>query len=397
MMATARLLGAAHFGKLSLLYGTALAFEVFAGASLAVTCSKYVAELHRRDPARTGRIVALADVTSLLGTGIIGSTIALSASFLATNALAAPDLAEELRWSGLLVAVLSWCSVQAAILTGLEAFSSVAKVELLGGFAVFAAVPLGAISRGVGGAVAGLIVGHGVRALLLRRAVERELRHRSVPKVRAFPREELPVLWRFGLPAMLFSLVWAPANWAAMVITARQPNGHEAVGMFNAANQWLSLLLFVPNLAVQSAFPVLVERLGSGAVADAWRLLTNKVALIAVGVAPLALLIAVASPWIMPLYGPAYTPAWRILALVAATAWLAAPQAPLGNMLVAHELNWSWFLANLIWAATLVSAVYWWRAHGAFALAGGQLAAYLVRGTYASIAVYRLARTRGMW
>jgi O-antigen/teichoic acid export membrane protein len=180
-----------------------------------------------------------------------------------------------------------------------------------------------------------------------------------------------------------------------MVIVAQGARGHTEIGMFSAANQWFPLLLFLPNLVVQSAFPILVERLSTGAVQDAWRLVEKKILYSTVGLAPIVFVIALLSPWIMRLYGAEYGAAWPVLVLVVVSAWVAAPQGTLGNMLMAHGLMWTWFSASLIWAGTLIAVVVTCRSHGALAIAAGHLAAYVARGIYGGFKMFQLARARG--
>src|SRR5205823_10853628 len=83
MIVTARLLGPAEFGKLTLLFSTALSFEVLATAGLALTCMKFVADLKLKDPLRAGRIIDLANIVSAINGVLIGSLVAGLAPWLA--------------------------------------------------------------------------------------------------------------------------------------------------------------------------------------------------------------------------------------------------------------------------------------------------------------------------
>src|SRR5205085_5151438 len=178
--------------------------------------------------------------------------------------------------------------------------------------------------------------------------------------------------------------------WCSLAIVAHQPNGHAEIGVFNAANQWFSLLLFLPTLMSQATFPILTERLNAGAGSSAWRLFYGKLAVTIIGVTPMVLAIALLSFFIMRLYGPIYSERGGVLILIAIAAWFAAPQVPMGNLLVAHAMPWSWFRASLIWAGCLVLVVSVFRAYGALRLASAYVSAYAARGLYAFLSVYRL-------
>src|SRR5205085_3293401 len=94
--------------------------------------------------------------------------------------------------------------------------------------------------------------------------------------------------------------------WCSLAIVAHQPNGHAEIGIFNAANQWFSLLLFLPTLMSQATFPILTERLNSGATAAAWRLFYGKLVVTMIGVTPVAVAVALSASFIMSFYGVEY-------------------------------------------------------------------------------------------
>lgn len=390
MIVTARLLGPAEFGNLTLLFSTALSFEVLVSAGLAVTCTKFMADLKLKDPSRAGRVIDLANIVSIINAVVIGGLVVALAPWLAKDVLATPDLIRELYWSAILVGVIAMSAVQQGTLIGLEAFRATALVEMVGGVAILLFVPLGATWHGVQGALLGMITGYGLRLVALHVAVVKQTTARGIPRRWVLPLDELSVLWRFSLPGMLNSMLWAPAMWCAMAIIAHQPNGQAEVGVFNAANLWFSLLMFLPGVVNQTAFPILTERLNAGATGTAWRLFYGKLLVTVGGVTVAALALAVLSPVIMGFYGAEYSEKWPVLVTIAIAAWLAAPQGPMGNLLMAHAKPWSWFRASLVWAICLLLAVALFRDHGAVALAWGLVAAYAARGLYASLQIYRL-------
>lgn len=390
MIVTARLLGPAEFGKLTLLYSTALSFEVLVTAGLALTCTKFVADLKLKDPLRAGRIIDLANIVSSINGVVIGCLVAALAPWLAKDVLATPDLTPELYWSAVLVAVIATSGVQQGTLIGLEAFRATALVELAGGVAIFVLVPLGATWLGTHGALVGMIAGYGLRLVAFHVAVAKQTSVQRIPRRWVLPLDELSVLWRFSLPGMLQSLMWAPAMWCAMAIVAHQPNGQAEVGVFNAANLWFSLLLFLPSVMNQTTFPILTERLSSGETRQAWRLFYGKLLVTLGSVTPAVLAIVLLSPFIMGFYGADYSEKAPVLVIIAIAAWLAAPQGPMGNLLFAYAKPWSWFGASLVWAGCLLLVVTLMREYGALALAWGLVAAYAARGLYASLHIYRL-------
>jgi O-antigen/teichoic acid export membrane protein len=390
MMLTARVLGTEEFGKLMLLYSTTLAFEVFVTAGLSVTCTKFVADLHRTDPQRTGRVIDLANIISAIAALLIGGLLICFASTISQHVLAAPELTTALYWVAALVALLSFSGIQQGILVGFEAFRVVSLIELAGGISILFLVPICGLIFGMQGAFWGLILGYALRLSAQHFAVAKQIATRGIQRQWAFPKDELAILWQFSLPGMLNSVVYGPVAWLAIAVVARQPNGAAEVGIFYAANQWFSLLLFLPTILNQVAFPIMTERLNAGWTDTAWRLFYGKI-LATVGVVTLAVLVVgFISPFIMDFYGVEYASKWHVLLVVILAAWISAPLGPMGNMLIAHTKQWSWFVANLVWAGCLLFVVYMLRHHGAFALAWAHVAAYLGKWIFTATKINQL-------
>lgn len=390
MILTARILGPLKFGKLTLLYSTALTFEVFVSAGLAVTCTKFVADLHRKDPAHTSQIIRLAYIIATVTAVLIGGFIVSFAPKFASDVLAAPDLTDELYWCAVLVAVLAHSSVRQGVLVGLEAFRTVASIELVGGFAILVLVPLGGTINGVKGAFIAMILGYGLRLVFQHFAVAQKTSKWEILPRWDISKIELSGLLRFGFPAMLNSLLWGPVTWCALAIIANQPNGHAEIGIFNAANQWFSLILFLPSIFTQVAFPILTERVNAGETSTAQKLFYAEI-IVTLGIVSLAgLIVALLSQYIMGFYGVEYADKWTILVYVAIAACISAPQGAMGNFLMAHARPWSWFFASLVWAGCLIFVVATFRHYGAFALAWGHMTAYAVRGLYAVLFINKI-------
>lgn len=390
MMLTARILGSEDFGKLTLLYSTALAFEVFVTGGLAVTCTKFVADLHRANPERTGRVIDLANIISAIASLLIGGLLVSFASIISKYILAVPELTVEIYWVAVLTALLAFSGIQQGILVGLEAFRVVNFVELIGGLSILFLMPLGGMKFGMQGAFLGLMLGYVLRLIAQHLAVAKQIASQGIQRRWVLPKKEVAILWQFSLPGMLNSVAFGPIAWLAIAIVARQPNGTAEVGIFYAANQWFSLLLFLPTILTQVAFPIMTERLYAGRTDTAWKLFYGKILVIIGIVTPFALVISIASPYIMGFYGGEYGAKWLVLLVVVFAAWISSPLGPMGNMLIAHAKQWSWFVANLVWASCLLFVVYTLRHHGAYALAWAYVAAYLVKAIYTSVRLYQL-------
>lgn len=390
----ARMLGKVGFGELGIIQSSVGLFGTFAGFGLGLTATKYVAELRAKDPARAGRIIALSSLVSWATGGAMAVLLFVLAPWLATHTLAAPHLGGLLRLGSLLLLLGAVNGAQTGALAGFEAFKRIARINFTAGIAAFPLMVGGAWLRGLEGAVFGLVITQAVNCWLNFRGLRAEVHCAAMPFVFAGASREWSVLWRFSLPALAGNLLVGPVYWLCNAMLVNRPNGYAQMGLFNAANQWFSALLFLPGVLGQAALPVLSERLGENDGLRAGKVLGFYIKLNAAAVTPLMFLGCLASPLIMSSYGPGFTEGWPILVIVLTTAALLAVQTPVGQVIAASGRMWMGTAMNFGWAACFVVLAWCLLRWGALGLAAARLGAYLAHAIWTfAFAAYVLKRT----
>jgi len=157
------------------------------------------------------------------------------------------------------------------------------------------------------------------------------------------------------------------------------------MGVLGAANQWFSMLLFIPSVLSTVTLPIFSQRHASGEPGSMRRVLKVSVRLSLLAAVPPALAIAAASPWLMGLYGADFARGWPALALVALAAIAASTLNMLLNALGASGRMFHVLTSQLLWAlAYLLSAYLLLRAGlGASAIAAAMLIGSVCRLTLA--------------
>lgn len=379
-VATARILGPEGFGELAIVNSTMGMLGIFGGVGLGLTATKFVAELKRRDPARVARILSLLNRAVLASGGLAATVMFLLAPWLADRILDAPHLVNELRIGCLLLLFNEIAGVQTASLAGYEAFRQIARVALIRGLVSVPVAILGAALFGLMGAVVALVLGAAVGLVLGRIALVREHARWGVGRAEGSVRAELPILWRYSLPAFLGSVLVGPVGWAGNALLVNQPSGYAALGVFNAANQWRTSVLFMPTVIGQAAMPIMASLLGSGGSRPATRIFLASVVGSAAVALPIAAVLLLAREPLMGLYGPGFAPHGAVLGLVAITVVVISLQLPVGQLLAASgrmwlgaALNFGWSLVFVVSALALVPTGL-----GAVGLAAAYLIAYAI-------------------
>ncbi len=390
----ARMLGKTVYGELGMIQSTVGMFGVFAGFGLGLTATKHVAQFRQSDPGRAGRIIGLSGLFAMVTGSLMALGLLIFAPWLAEHAINAPHLASLLRIGALMLLVSAVNGAQTGALAGFEAFKTIAYVNLFTGLISFPLLVSGAYFGGLTGAVWALAINLGFNWLLNHLALRKESRRHNVPFTLRECSRELSVLWAFSLPAALSGVMVSPVNWVCAALLVNQPDGYNEMGVFSVANQWYAMLLFLPSLLGQVVLPVLSERLGQTDTRQSTKTLVLAIKMNALLVLPLVLLVSIASPYIMNLYGEGFGSGWPTLVVVLLTAGLLAVQMPVGQIIAASGKMWLGLAMNCGWAITFIVGTLLLLDHGSLGLATARAISYIVHTTWVSVFAIWLIRRR---
>ena len=231
----ARMLGKTVFGELGMIQSTIGMFGVFAGFGLGLTATKHVAELRDTEPERAGRIIALSWLVAVVTGGIMSLGLFIYAPWLAENSINAPHLAGILRIGSFLLFINALNGAQTGALSGFEAFKAIAHVNLFIGLISFPVLLTGAYYGGLYGAVWALVINLCFNWLFNHIALRKAAHRYQVPLVFNQCIQELPVLWKFSLPAVLSGIMVGPANWVSRTFLTKQPDGYDEIGVLTVS------------------------------------------------------------------------------------------------------------------------------------------------------------------
>jgi len=372
----ARLLGPAKFGELGIARTTLTLVMVFAGVNLGAATSRAVAEARNVDPDRAGRIIGLLFNTTLIASGVATALLLALASPIA-KFLGASEVAKPVAISAIAIVFVAAGNVQIGALQGFEAFGRAGRLIAIEGMLHGLLLIAGAWRWGVAGAVAGLVAAHAIGFAFKRWALLDACRHLGIVIRHRGVLSELPIVWGLLIPVVLQALIHQSFEWTARMTLARGPNGLAEAGVFAAANAWGAAVLLVPIQVAKPAMPILTNLLASGDDRGFRRLLrdtmftTSGFAVLAA--APLVLL----APWIMRAYGASFANASNVIRIVALSSIVSAIWWSLRSALLATGNIWKQTFQSLVWGAALMTTFYFTRSHGAIALAGSYVVAYL--------------------
>lgn len=392
----ARILGKIEFGELGIIQSSVGMFSVFAGFGLGTTATKYVAELRRKDPGLVGRIVALSSLISIAAGGIMAALLFVFSPWFASNVLKASHLSYALALSSPLLLLGAWAGAQHGALIGFEAFKPIAISNLISGVSSFPLLLIGAEIFGLSGAIVGLLLSSLLGCAINRYALTVEMRKVGVRATYSGCIKEWPILLNFSLPALLVGVMASPVTWVCSVMLVNSPSGYSEMGVFNAANQWLTVILFLPTIIGNVALPVMCERLGEKNPSAIRKILKVSMQITAVIVLPVAAVLCAFSSPIMSLYGREFSGSGLVLSYVALTGAVVAIQVSVSYVIAAYGRMWMGFFMNVGWGIAFILFSHMLVDEGAAGISLARLFAYVIHSAWTFGYAYLLLRSHDL-
>lgn len=353
-------------------------FSVFAGFGLGATATKYIAEFRYKDNLRASRIGSLTVVVSMITAGFMMLLFSSLSPWLAEKTLNRSELTPLLMAGSLLLFVSTLGGVLSAVLAGFEAFREIAKINVWQGLAApVVTLPL-VWMYGVQGAIASFTINAAIGLLLCAIAISHETKKHSI----AFTTDpgmwqEWYVLWKFSLPSMVSSLTVGPVLWASNTILANQPGGYGELGLFNAANQWRMVVIFLPGLLSSAVLPILSEMHGKEDKTDFLHTVVINFRMTWICALPLTVLAITIGKPLAILFGKSYLGATPIISILMLSVFLNVLTGSIGSALTGAGRMWIGTLMNFAWGIILlVSALVFVPRFGGVGLALSNLLAY---------------------
>ena len=379
----ARILGQEVFGELGMVRSTIGMFIVLGTSGIGVTATRYIANYRRTDPEHAASICLLSNKFAWWAGLLVGVLMLLLSGVLATEALHSSALTTAVQLGAVMLFVSILNGAPNGILVGLEDFRSVAINTFIGSLCEAVFMVIGAWLYQLEGAILGF--GIGVVALYVANSlsVSRDLnREHIVTQGKSIRREDWRLLYTYSIPATLSALTVAPVFFVIRSMLVSR-SGYAELGIFEAADQWKVIILFIPTTVSQIVLPILSSLLD---VHKFKKTLGLNILLIAVVSTVIALAVALLSPLIMPLYGQTFTDLMPLTLLAVSTIFSAVSNV-IEMSIYSRDKMWTCFGLNLVWAALLIglSELFLSQGMGASALALAVLLSYLLKTIYIGI------------
>ncbi|GMN99848.1 oligosaccharide flippase family protein [Parageobacillus thermoglucosidasius] len=388
----ARVLGTTQYGEYSIINSTINLFASFAGVGLGLTAVKYVAEFKSKDLKKTGDIISVTLLFSILTGFLMMVAVFFLSDFISQYILSAQHINPILKISAPMLLFFTVTGVLTGIIQGLELFKSLAVINIGTGFISLLLVTVGVYFYGIIGVVVANVIIQFIILVIFAYVVFNELRKRKINLSFVKSRTEYRVLLKFSFPAFVSNVLVVPVIWIGHSILVNQPNGYSELGVFNAAYQWQTILLFIPTVIGTSITPIMSERFGNGDIQAVRKSTKIIMALSIFIVVPIAIALSSISPWIMGQYGEEFTSGWKVLTIVLITVCVMSIQMPVGNLITASGKMWAGLGLNGAWAFLFLTSFAFLKTYGAIGMALSLLVAYTFHTVWSTIIAFSIVK-----
>ena len=393
-IACAKILGKELFGELGLVRSTINMFVLLGAVGMGITASKYIAEYRDTQKQQAGNIFLITNIFGI-SVGVIVSALVFIFSEEIAIYLNAPHLKVTIQIGALLLFCAVVNGVQNGVLSGMESFRAIAINTIISAIVEICAILLGAYFWQVNGALLGYAIGFFILAFLNCISIHHVLKQNGIRvfwnKIRL---QDLSIIYKFSLPAMCSSLMVIPVFWYIKTMLVKSgSDGFGELAIYEAADQWKMIILFIPSAISRIALPILSNTHGVRDRNNYIRILKINL-MLNIGVSlVMALIIVLASRWIMVMYGKGFDNPYPLIALAVSTLF-SSIAAVVGSAIASRSKMWIGLCFNLLWGAMTIGFTYLFLQLGmrASALACAVCCAYAIHAGLQSIYLFVLLK-----
>jgi O-antigen/teichoic acid export membrane protein len=384
----ARFLGPEVYGEYGILNSTIGLFSSLAGLGLGITCTKYIAQNYKTDKIKTGKIISLTYKISIITGVLFFVLIIIFSNILSKFSLNAPHLQIYLVIMAFLIIFNTIDGVQKGILAGFQDFRSIAIINTIQGISTVLLVITLTYNFSLSGAVFALVLVSGISVITNRVFVLKNVENHNIPISSKNLMDVMDIIYILAIPAVLSNIVVTPFIWFSNTLIARTDNGYYELGIFNAANQWKSLIDIIPGIIGAVLLP-LVSSINNSDNKDSN--VIEKVNLFVPWFLVVLLTLFLTSiPEVLGLlYGQEYAVFiyYQTLSILLFTSSIIAFKSSIGRKLISNDFMWFGIIDNLIWGLVFIVAVYLFRNLGSLGLSISYLGSYLIN-LFITIPIY---------
>lgn len=242
----ARFLGSSEFGEYGVIKNTIVSIGMFSTFGLGYTTTKFVAELKVINPKGVKSFVHKANVITVIFSGLTAILLFSFSNYIALVWLNNATIEQPLKILSFLIVLSAITTTQIGVLAGYGEFKRMAKISSQIGVLTFIFSILFTYFWSLTGALLALVFVQIINCLmnyyLLRTVSKSNMRNFDSAYTVSYKKALL-----FSLPVALQETSYTIGSWLINIYIIWY-GSYGDLGMFTAAMQWNSIILFIPGI-----------------------------------------------------------------------------------------------------------------------------------------------------
>lgn len=375
----ARTLGPEIFGEYNVIQTTIGLFGTFSGLGLGLAAIKLISEWREKDIHKAEEIIGMLYLLSFLISIGVALIFFLTADLVSDRLLNNEKLKPILQITSLVVIFDSINGVQNGVLSGFEAFKKITITTTVIAIITAPLLIIGAYYYGLVGLVVMTLFTRLVSTLGYRISVQKLYKVYSIRPKFLMSYDKIKSIFGIGIPSFLGSLSTSLVNWVSTALFVNQPFGYRELGIYNAANQLRTIVLFLPDSAGKVTIPQLANAYGNGE----FNKFRSTVILTFVANLVFSIVPAIALFCFRNLFGEFMGNTFNIsnmlIIIVLTIGVFVASTNAIGYIFICSNLIWYDFLLRIFWGISLILLIFFYgRYNGAIGYAISILGAFIV-------------------
>lgn len=241
----ARFLGKEIYGEYGIIRNTILTIGVFSTFGLGYTATKFIAEYKNDFPEKIPIFIKYANKITFGTSGFMAILLFLFSDFVAIEWLEAEQLGFPLKLLAILIIFNAITTTQIGILSGFGRFKEIAKINAVIGVATFILSVVLTYFYKLNGALVTLLIVQILNCLLNYIVVKKEIRPFKNSKEK--DPQLMSRILQFSTPIALQEATYSITSWLSSLLLIRLGTFGD-LGLYTAAIQWNSIVLFIPGI-----------------------------------------------------------------------------------------------------------------------------------------------------
>lgn len=389
-----RIVGKDAYGQFEHVNSTVTTFVTFSGLGMSATLTRFIAA-NKEDKDKIGNITGTFGLIVGIFAVILSIIMFVFARDISILTTETDGLTSYFQIAAFIMIFASLSAILQSVLLGLESYRTSAVIELIRCLVYVVAAYFLTKQHGVTGAIFALLIGFGLKFILMLGANLYYFKKQEIKYSFSFPKEYQKILLSFTIPAFISSLFVIPINWVANAMLIRSTSFNE-MAIFSVARQWMFIITYIP-LQLSQMRPIYTDLYENKQYETLFKTVRNTTLFTSAAVLLISILGIVLAGPLLNLYGEGYDVGKTAFRIMMVVSFVIVTQAQLGSIFETLKKMWVGLFLNVIWGSVLLITFSQLTSEGSLGYAIAYLIAYGLHVILSYVILFIIRRKENLY